>query len=254
MELLPVHEPEQSIGAQREGDILRSMCHVAEVLRANLADRRDFRVPHQSTGIMFEKGTDGVDIGRVRSLEMPDAGDIIVTSTSRRIRGDGRLAFRLSPISTACDVDLIAFTHAIVAHIEMSDLPAQILYSVEVAPAAASIGCIDIIVPLPAGVDEGTEVVLRSVSIAGCNIELGAVPMRVIVGFNHAPAPAALAFAAVRVGDIAALTQALDNGCSTREADMVSSRVLITGGNRHRWVCAKTDRMEELTIVRHTFI
>jgi hypothetical protein len=50
--------------------------------------------------------------------------------------------------------------------------------------------------------------------------------VRVIVGFNHEPAPAGRVYAAAHVGDNLGLTQALDDGCSTQEMDMVRDRYI----------------------------
>jgi hypothetical protein len=52
-------------------------------------------------------------------------------------------------------------------------------------------------------------------------VALGEAPVRVIIGFNHDPAPKGRVHAAAKAGDMYALMQALDDGCSADEADEV---------------------------------
>jgi hypothetical protein len=80
-------------------------------------------------------------------------------------------------------------------------------------------------VSVPASVTEGSRVVISRVSVVGCDVALGEAPLEVIVGFNHAPAPAGPVYAAAVVGDAPALMRLLDGGASTEEKDAVSGRI-----------------------------
>jgi hypothetical protein len=72
-------------------------------------------------------------------------------------------------------------------------------------------------------VTEGSRVVISRVSVAGCDVALCEAPLEVIVGFNHAPAPAGPVYAAAVVGDAPALMRLLDGGASTEEKQQVVS-------------------------------
>jgi hypothetical protein len=93
-------------------------------------------------------------------------------------------------------------------------------YVVFAAGGVAPVGCVDLVVPVRGSAD-GSEVVLRRVSVAGCDVTLGEAPVRVVIGFNHEPAPKGRLLAAAKSGDIPAMTLALDDGCSTQETDEV---------------------------------
>jgi hypothetical protein len=144
-----------------------------------------------------------------------------VHATARRIRGDRPAVFRMQLTIPGVDVDIVATAQLVVARIFLGGV--ELGYSIEVAPATTtSHGCISVVVPIPENTAEGSQFVLRRVSVAGYDVALGEAPVRVIVGFNHEPAPAGRVYAAAQAGDIPALTQALDDGCSTQEADGVS--------------------------------
>jgi hypothetical protein len=70
---------------------------------------------------------------------------------------------------------------------------------------------------VPQDAAPGSQVLLRRVSVAGCDVTLGEVPVRVIVGFNHEPSTNGRVYAAAQIGNIPALIEALDDGCSTQE-------------------------------------
>jgi hypothetical protein len=182
----------------------------------------DTRGPHQSTRIIFEVGE--ADIGSIRALEIPRADDIDVHATAQYVRGGGFAVFRMTLIGTESDLDLVASTHVVVAHIELSNAPAaELMYSVAASTTGA--GFIDIVVPIPEQAVEGSsDIILRRLSIAGYDVTLKEAPIRVIVGFNHAIVPGGRVHAAVETGDMLALQEALESGCSTQETDWVSDR------------------------------
>jgi hypothetical protein len=98
-------------------------------------------------------------------------------------------------------------------------LPTPLDFSAALAAGDEVIGgCIDLVVSVPEDA-AGSEVILRRVNVAGCDVPLDKATVRVIVGFNHTPAPAGRVYAAAEAGDIPALTRALDDGCSTQETD-----------------------------------
>jgi hypothetical protein len=181
------------------------------------------RGPHQSTRIEFESGPDDANIGSVLCPVIAAARDMRVGCVARRVRSTRRAVFRLSSTASVSDVDVDATIRVVEAHVTLSTWPAiELAYAVEAAQAAASGFCIDIVVQIPSDAADGAAVVLHSVFLAGCNVTLGEAPVRVIVGFNHEPAPAGRVHAAAKANDIPTLTQALNDGCSTEEADGVS--------------------------------
>jgi hypothetical protein len=70
---------------------------------------------------------------------------------------------------------------------------------------------------VPASTPEGSSVVIRFLSVAGCDVALGEAPVEVIVGFSHAPAAEGPVLAAAQAGDVPALMRLLDGGASTEE-------------------------------------
>lgn len=224
------HKPQDEDGGELPGTrttheagspMVRTVCALYDLCAQKTYDARG---PRESREVVFEGGALVNDVGNVRSLEIYRPSDLRAEATLQRVKCDGLVVFRLMPtIMAVSDIDLIATIQVLVAHIEFrsSNLPTSALeYSVEVAPAIyAAKGCIDVAVSVPAGASEGSEVVLRSVSVAGFDVELGTVPVRAIVGFNHEPAPAGRFFAAAERGDIPAMMHALGDGCSTQEAD-----------------------------------
>jgi hypothetical protein len=203
----------------------------AHILRDCLAENPILVGPHESTVIKFAVGPSAADLGNVRSLEIPAARDMRIQATTQRVWHMGRAVFRLSPNSSASDLDLIASACVIIAHVELSTQPAAPLrYSVDIFLG----DCIDVVVPIPEDAEKGAEVVLRNLSIAGCIVELGEAPVRIIVGFNHEPAPQGRVYVVSGSSDIHALSQALDDGCSTQELDRVSAKhiMAVTGCKR----------------------
>jgi hypothetical protein len=186
----------------------------------------------QSTGMTFEYeyGTDSTSIGFVRSIEIPHASDIRVKTLTRRAKAGGRALIRLGlkPGVDATGIDMSALIQALVVNIERRVRPLEkLVHFIEVgAPAsnAAHDDCINIVVQIPADAEAGEEVVLQSASIAGSCVELGETCVKTVVGFNHAPefVEGRLYFAAA-ADNIIALTEALDDGCSTHQMNEVSS-------------------------------
>jgi hypothetical protein len=182
--------------------------------------------PSESANIQFESG-DGIAF--IRSDAIIDARDACVEIPPRRVGHGGQVTFRLVPNSLMkyVDLDLVASASVVLAHIGLdSDLREPLPYSVCVIPSSvAASGGIEIVAAIPAGVEDGVGAILSSVSIAGSAVELPEAPVRCVVGFKHAPATAGRVYCAARDGDTPSLVQALNDGDSTQEVDVVGSIV-----------------------------
>ena len=73
----------------------------------------------------------------------------------------------------------------------------------------------------PASWADAASVTVVSLSLAGRPLACDFLPATFAVGYNHAPAHAAVVFEATQAGDVRALQAALDAGGSTEEADDV---------------------------------
>ena len=73
----------------------------------------------------------------------------------------------------------------------------------------------------PAAWADAASVTVVSLSLAGRPLMSDLLPATLRVGYNYAPAPAGVVFAAAKACDVAALQAALDAGGSTEEADVV---------------------------------
>jgi hypothetical protein len=113
-----------------------------------------------------------------------------------------------------------------------SQAPAPTVASVRLLPVtyepSVTHGGVFVSISVPASAPEGSRVVISRVSVAGCDVTLGEAPLEVIVGFNHAPAPAHPVSSAATAGVAPALAHQLDGGALTEETDEVSCR---------RWRC-----------------
>jgi hypothetical protein len=190
---------------------------------------------------------ENIDVGypsssfvKVDTSTSVSANDLcVIIPASKRVEPGGDVRFRVglraSEDSDSCTAAAIEGVSRIIhAQIELSrsSLTAKIAYSVAISDTGDSADfaagrrapdcCIDLVVSVPEDVAQGSEVVLRRVSVAGFDVALGEAHLRVIVGFNHAPAPAGRVYAAAQAGDLLALRQALDDGHSTQESDWVS--------------------------------
>jgi hypothetical protein len=167
------------------------------------------------------------DLGCVDASMRVHAMDLINRSRSKRVGAGGVLRFqlgpRLHPVPVSCaTVAMKGVVRVANAHIELffGSRKSRLSFSVSSADNEFG-GLLDLIVPVPADAALGSEVVLRRVSVAGCDVALDGAPVRFIVGINHESAPEGRLYRAAEAGDIPALTQALDDGCSTQEADEV---------------------------------
>jgi hypothetical protein len=71
----------------------------------------------------------------------------------------------------------------------------------------------------PISVPRGSRVMLVRLTVAGCDVPLGSVPVQVTVPYNHSLAAKGRVYAAAEAGDTPALMFALKGGASTEEID-----------------------------------
>lgn len=152
------------------------------------------------------------------------ARNLSIRPRMKRVRagGEAKLRIESQQRDAATVAGVVRVAHAQVELVFASDKKCLAYYfdSCEIASGTdASGGCVHLVVPVPADATLGSEVVVRRVSVASCDVDLGEALVRFIVGFNNVPACTGRVYTAARDGDIAALVQALDDGCSTQEAD-----------------------------------
>jgi hypothetical protein len=205
----------------------QSTVAAAAALQASLLSTNVYLDYFESDDIEFS--LDSEDLGRVGASESMLAHDLCIHPVRKRVQAGAEARFcissRVRQEPDSCAVESFrGVARVISARIEkiFVDLPTPLDFSVSLAAGGEMPGsCIDLVVTVPEDA-EGSEVVLRRASVAGCDVPLGEAPVRVIVGFNHEPAPKGRVYAAARAGHIPALTQALDDGCSTQETHKVS--------------------------------
>jgi hypothetical protein len=156
------------------------------------------------------------------------ARNLSIRPQMKRVRagGEAKLRIESQQRDAATVAGVVRVAHAQVELVFASDKKCLAYYfdSCEIASGTdASGGCVHLVVPVPADATLGSELVVRRVSVASCDVDLGEALVRFIVGFNNVPACTGRVYTAARDGDIAALVQALDDGCSTQEADGVSA-------------------------------
>jgi hypothetical protein len=156
------------------------------------------------------------------SFSAPADNLVMIRPSNIRVRQGRKLRYRIAsrqpPDSVAAvDFDGVARVLRSLVELVVDGNKTPLAYSVEISVGAIC-SSVDLVVQVPEDAAWGSEVVLRRVSAAGCDVALDEAPVRVIVGYNHEPVPEGRVFTAARAGDIPALTQALDDGCSTQES------------------------------------
>jgi hypothetical protein len=89
--------------------------------------------------------------------------------------------------------------------------------------ASVEFNCALVIVAVPTGTPNGSLVTINCAWVAGSAVVLSTLSSSVVIGFNHAPAPAGAMLEAAKAGDLSGVRTALDNGESTAQKDMVSA-------------------------------
>jgi hypothetical protein len=162
---------------------------IAHDLQSMCAEKfHETRGLQESTSIAFDRAPDFTALGSVHLLRIPRGAEMRIHATARRIKGGSSAVFRLESMIRGIDIDFVALAQLVIAHIELSVRQnTAVGYSVEVALTTTTHRCISIVAPIPSDTEDGTEVILRRVSVAGCDVPLGKAVVRVIVGFNHEP-------------------------------------------------------------------
>jgi hypothetical protein len=182
----------------------------------------------ESNDVGFTSGSQ--DLGRMDASVSVAAHDLVARPLRKRVQAGAEARFRITPRvhqeSASCAAASIEGIARVVRaeFVLIVDGHARTLaFSVVLAASGETqVGSVDLVVAVPHDTALGSEVALHRVMVACCDVPLGEAPVS-IVGFNHEPAPAGRVYAAARAGDIPALTQALDDGCSTQEEDAVGA-------------------------------
>jgi hypothetical protein len=184
----------------------------------------------ESDYIGFTSTTGSEDLGKVDASVSITADDLVIHRLSKRVQAGADVRFRIAARVRQQPEPCTAESFRGVVRVLQTEIELvfgglatalQCCHSCATCDESPA-GCVDLVVSVPEDAALGSEVILRRVSVAGCDVSQDEALVRVIVGFNHEPAPAGRVFAAAQAGDIPALTQALDNGCSTQEANEVS--------------------------------
>jgi hypothetical protein len=176
-------------------------------------------------------------LGYVDAPSCPAAGSVLLQCTRARVKPGDSCEFMLKPqtfngfrstenhvlVALASAAFVEATTMAFSADEEVRPGLAQLLPVTYLA--WSSHGGVVVNVDVPATVPEGSRVVIRRASIAGCNMDLGTSSLGYIVGFNHAPAVAGSIFQASLDNEHSYIRRMLyvRDGPSTEETDNVSS-------------------------------
>jgi hypothetical protein len=183
----------------------------------------------ESDDIGFTCTSGSEDLGKVDASVSVTAHDLVILRFSKRVQAGAEARFSIAPRVRQQPDSCTAESFKGVIRILQTEIELvfgglaktlRCCHSCATGGEAPG-GCIDLVVSVPEDAALGSEVVLRRVNVAGCDVALGEAPVRVIVGFNHEPAPEGRVWAAVQKRDISALTQALNDGCSTEETDEV---------------------------------
>jgi hypothetical protein len=166
----------------------------------------------------------GDRVGDILAPNCPPASSCSIYCLQKRVK-----AGRAPPADIICGglyATVLATLAALVLVSAELQQPDDLCVALAELPAAYEVsithGGVRITLPVPASAPEGSRVVISRVSVAGCDVALGEAPLQVIVGFNHAPAPAGPVIDSVRRGDVPALMRLLDGGASAEEKDRVS--------------------------------
>jgi hypothetical protein len=147
----------------------------------------------ESDDVRFSSNSE--DLGRVDASVSATARDLVVCPLRKRVPAGAEATFRITssvhqePDSRAA-ASIAGIARILLAEIELvsGDLVTSLEFSVTYAAGGDALhGCVDLVVSVPEDA-EGSEIVLRRVSVAGCDMALDEAPVRLIVGFNHEPA------------------------------------------------------------------
>jgi hypothetical protein len=179
----------------------------------------------------------GGNFGRVdASASVPAHDLVLIGPRNKRVEPGGTVTFHITTRvyqepGPGVTVTFAGIARNVRAYITLGiqGNTKSVAYSVAVSACDDRDSCIDVVALVPVDATRGSEIVLCSAFIANCGMALSIERvMRVIVGFNQEPTHEGRVCAATYAGDIPALVQALDDGCSMQEFDMVRDRCCIS--------------------------
>lgn len=170
------------------------------------------------------------DLGSIEASRPVPPNDLVVIPCSTYVVPGGEAKFRITTRMTLNEylrpsvvylregVSRVIHTHATLAFHKQDVLLPYSVGICDLSPAKGDL--VELVVPVPSDAPLRSEVVLRRVIVAGFDVATGEFPCSIAVGiFNHNLALADRVYSASRAGDLPALQRALDDGCSTQEAD-----------------------------------
>ena len=175
-------------------------------------------------------------------LASPSASALVLTRVQARVHGSRLLEAALAAaglcVGAGLDVSVASWisAHALLQiSVEVPGQPrGEVSTRVKARPSGG--GWIISALVRPAAWADAASVTVVSLSLAGRLLMSDLLPATLRVGYNHAPAPAGVVFAAAKARDVAALQAALYAGGSTEEADAVNGGVGLGLGQGRRIV------------------
>jgi hypothetical protein len=175
---------------------------------------------------------DDTIIGRIEAPTCPPASSLSVVCLQKRVHPGRAVACLIIPAAgSLCDgmaaevldvvASLVYVNATVIASAASQDaattaLQLPVEFDVLLKPSKPDGGVL-VYIRVPVSTPKGSYVALHRVCVSGCDVALGAVPVPIMVGLNHDPAPCGRAWHAARSGDAFLLRDALDNGTSIEE-------------------------------------
>ena len=196
--------------------------------------------PVEPVSFAFTPG-DGAPVGHIYCHAFPPAASLALSPSARHVLPGCPAGFLLGlrpgageelNAGVLSSVAAVARVHAVLETTGDRAMGTAAATTPAAAPlpytCEPAVGGISISVSVPTGALEGSRVIILSASVAGVGIPLGEGPGNACVatlGFEHAPATEGDVMAAAKAGDVPALWRALENGRSTKERDLVRTRL-----------------------------
>ena len=160
-------------------------------------------------------------------LVSPSARDVVVSRVPRLVHADQSLELELAAAGLGADAGAaVTIASWISAHALLQiavDIPGQAREEVSVPVKArpSGGGCIIRALVRPSAWTDAASVTVVSLLLAGRPLPCESLPVPLLVGYNHTPAPEGAVVKAAKAGDVTALWAAIEAGGSTEEADEV---------------------------------
>jgi hypothetical protein len=178
----------------------------------------------------IELTRDGPGIGRIEAPTCPPASSLSFVCLQKRVHPGRSICCLVAPAAGSLNGSMAAAILDVVTSLVYVNATIQVSAGAASQDAATpaqqlpvvfepsiSRGGVLVYIRVPASTPEGSHVALHRICVSGCDVALGAVPVLIMVGLNHDPAPCGRAWHAARSGDVSLLRDALDNGASTEE-------------------------------------